>query len=299
MDYLRQGIHLRAYAQKNPKQEYKREAFELFGALLDRIKHDTISLLSRLQVRSEAEIEAQERERERQLARRSCSCSMRRRSRRSPATAGRSGPRPRPGPADRRRPVRGASARVPRRWRPWCATAARSDATSRARAARARSTSTATAQLAARIVTTLEVVAGALFDAPAACSSRSGPPARRWPGAGNSRAASCTMASRRTTASCASCARSSGVEVHAAARLIRYPHEYPDRVVWLDMWIVQRWSGEPHGLDGQALKWVEAARLHEEDILEADPPIVAALMSARSPARRERSAQAGEVADGG
>jgi preprotein translocase subunit SecA len=70
MDYLRQGIHLRAYAQKNPKQEYKREAFELFGALLDRIKHDTISLLSRLQVRTEAEIEEQERERERQLARR-------------------------------------------------------------------------------------------------------------------------------------------------------------------------------------------------------------------------------------
>ena len=70
MDYLRQGIHLRAYAQKNPKQEYKREAFELFGALLDRIKHETVSLLSRLQVRTEAEIEEQERERERQLARR-------------------------------------------------------------------------------------------------------------------------------------------------------------------------------------------------------------------------------------
>jgi preprotein translocase subunit SecA len=68
MDYLRQGIHLRAYAQKNPKQEYKREAFELFSALLDRIKHGTISLLSRLQVRTEAEIEAQERERERMLA---------------------------------------------------------------------------------------------------------------------------------------------------------------------------------------------------------------------------------------
>jgi preprotein translocase subunit SecA len=70
MDYLRQGIHLRAYAQKNPKQEYKREAFELFGALLDRIKTDSISLLSRLQVRTEAEIEAQQREREAQLARR-------------------------------------------------------------------------------------------------------------------------------------------------------------------------------------------------------------------------------------
>jgi preprotein translocase subunit SecA len=69
MDYLRQGIHLRAYAQKNPKQEYKREAFDLFGSLLDRIKHDTVSLLSRIQVRTEAEIEEQQRERERQLAR--------------------------------------------------------------------------------------------------------------------------------------------------------------------------------------------------------------------------------------
>jgi preprotein translocase subunit SecA len=69
MDYLRQGIHLRAYAQKNPKQEYKREAFELFGTLLDRIKHDSISLLSRLQVRTEAEIEEQQREREQQMAR--------------------------------------------------------------------------------------------------------------------------------------------------------------------------------------------------------------------------------------
>ncbi len=70
MDYLRQGIHLRAYAQKNPKQEYKREAYELFQSLLERINRDSISLLSRLQVRSEAEIEEQERERERQLARR-------------------------------------------------------------------------------------------------------------------------------------------------------------------------------------------------------------------------------------
>ena len=43
LDYLRQGIHLRGYAQKNPKQEYKREAFELFGAMLERVKHDTIS----------------------------------------------------------------------------------------------------------------------------------------------------------------------------------------------------------------------------------------------------------------
>ena len=43
------------------------------------------------------------------------------------------------------------------------------------------------------------------------------------------------------------------------------------------MWIVTAWSGEPRGLDGQALKWVAPGRLHDEDILEADQPIVAAL----------------------
>ncbi|MET0657670.1 MAG: preprotein translocase subunit SecA [Steroidobacteraceae bacterium] len=69
MDYLRQGIHLRSYAQKNPKQEYKREAFELFSTMLDRIKYDTVSLLARVQVKSEAEIEAEEAERQARLER--------------------------------------------------------------------------------------------------------------------------------------------------------------------------------------------------------------------------------------
>ncbi|HKE94360.1 MAG TPA: preprotein translocase subunit SecA [Povalibacter sp.] len=69
MDYLRQGIHLRSYAQKNPKQEYKREAFELFSSMLDRIKHDTVSLLSRMQLRTQADIDAEEEERQRRLER--------------------------------------------------------------------------------------------------------------------------------------------------------------------------------------------------------------------------------------
>jgi preprotein translocase subunit SecA len=69
MDYLRQGIHLRSYAQKNPKQEYKREAFELFTSMLDRIKHDTVSVLSRMQLRTQAEIDAEEEERQKRLAR--------------------------------------------------------------------------------------------------------------------------------------------------------------------------------------------------------------------------------------
>ena len=68
-----------------------------------------------------------------------------------------------------------------------------------------------------------------------------------------------------------------GVEVRSAERLVRYPHDYPGGRVWLDMWIVSAWSGEPRGLDGQALKWVQPGRLHEEDILEADQPIIAKL----------------------
>jgi preprotein translocase subunit SecA len=56
MDYLRQGIHLRGYAQKNPKQEYKREAFEMFGMLLDQVKHATISILSRVRIQSEQDL---------------------------------------------------------------------------------------------------------------------------------------------------------------------------------------------------------------------------------------------------
>ncbi len=66
MDYLRQGIHLRGYAQKNPKQEYKREAFELFTAMLDQIKRESVRVLTAVQVPSKEEIEAQEEARRQQ-----------------------------------------------------------------------------------------------------------------------------------------------------------------------------------------------------------------------------------------
>jgi preprotein translocase subunit SecA len=62
MDALRQGIHLRAYAARNPKLEYKREAFKLFEELLDNVKYEVVRFLSKVQVRSEAEIEAFERQ---------------------------------------------------------------------------------------------------------------------------------------------------------------------------------------------------------------------------------------------
>jgi preprotein translocase subunit SecA len=56
LDYLRQGIHLRGYAQKNPKQEYKREAFELFEQLLDVVKMDVTRVLMTVRVQSEEEV---------------------------------------------------------------------------------------------------------------------------------------------------------------------------------------------------------------------------------------------------
>ena len=56
MDHLRQGIGLRSYAQKNPKQEYKREAFEMFGVMLEQVKHDTISILSRIRIQGEDDL---------------------------------------------------------------------------------------------------------------------------------------------------------------------------------------------------------------------------------------------------
>jgi len=63
MDYLRQGIHLRGYAQKDYRFEYKREAFELFAAMLDRVKFDTVSVVSKIEIRTQEEADREEEER--------------------------------------------------------------------------------------------------------------------------------------------------------------------------------------------------------------------------------------------
>jgi preprotein translocase subunit SecA len=60
MDYLRQGIYLRGYAQKQPKQEFKREAFELIEGMLGRIKHEIVQMIARVRIRSEEEVQAME-----------------------------------------------------------------------------------------------------------------------------------------------------------------------------------------------------------------------------------------------
>jgi preprotein translocase subunit SecA len=77
MDQLRQGIGLRAYAQKNPKQEYKRESFALFEELLDNIKYETIRYLSHIEVTTEEDMQRLEQQRRAEQSNRrvsACSC---------------------------------------------------------------------------------------------------------------------------------------------------------------------------------------------------------------------------------
>jgi len=69
MDYLRQGIHLRGYAQKDYRFEYKREAFELFSAMLGRVKFDTVSTLTKIEVRTQEQLDREEAERRARLMR--------------------------------------------------------------------------------------------------------------------------------------------------------------------------------------------------------------------------------------
>lgn len=67
MDHLRQGIHLRGYAQKNPKQEYKRESFEMFAQMLDQLRYDVLSILFRMAVHTQADAQIVEQQRLRQM----------------------------------------------------------------------------------------------------------------------------------------------------------------------------------------------------------------------------------------
>jgi 8-oxo-dGTP diphosphatase len=74
-----------------------------------------------------------------------------------------------------------------------------------------------------------------------------------------------------------------GITVSAAQPLVDLTHDYPDRRVELHLWVVQGYTGEPRSLDGQRLKWVEPARLFDEDILEADLPFIEALQNLPPP----------------
>jgi 8-oxo-dGTP diphosphatase len=73
-----------------------------------------------------------------------------------------------------------------------------------------------------------------------------------------------------------------GIDLTHAEPLITYDHRYADRVVLLDLWWVNEYSGEPQSLDSQALKWVRLEELAEVGLLEADRPMIPALIARAS-----------------
>ena len=72
-----------------------------------------------------------------------------------------------------------------------------------------------------------------------------------------------------------------GIQLRSGRALMALHHEYDEYQVDLSMWVVEGYDGEPQGLDGQSLKWVEPATLLEEDMLEADRPFIEALQRPR------------------
>jgi 8-oxo-dGTP diphosphatase len=127
------------------------------------------------------------------------------------------------------------------------------------------------------------VVAAALYDAEGRVLIAQRPPGRhqagRWefPGGkvapGESEAAALVRELREEL----------GIELTASRPFMRLTHSYPDRSVELSLWIVERFSGTPRGLDGQQLRWVAPAGLAREDLLEADRPFVEALRDLPAP----------------
>jgi 8-oxo-dGTP diphosphatase len=70
-----------------------------------------------------------------------------------------------------------------------------------------------------------------------------------------------------------------GIAIASFEHLMNVQHEYNDRSVTLEFYVVNGWSGEPDGLDGQRLRWAYAAALHADELLPADAPVLAALQS--------------------
>ena len=267
MDYLRQGIHLRGYAQKDYRYEYKREAFELFAAMLERIKFDTVTILATLdvQVKSPEQIEREEEARRARLNRALQAQHAEAASLAQLGSAGEERPpqAPPPGPPRQARAARAADAAA-RSGR--CAPRPRSDATSRARAAAARNSRTATA--CSRESSSLSSPSRGCAWWRRRCSTRgrvliaerpAGKHMAGWWEFPGGKVADRTKATRRRW--CASCAKSSASMREPDAEIMTLTHDYPDRVVDLVLWRATVPSGEPRGLDGQQLKWVDCDSL--------------------------------------
>ena len=248
MDYLRQGIHLRGYAQKDYRYEFKREAFELFSSMLDRVKHDSASVLCRVEVRDEAEVEREQAEQRETLMR-----ALQAQHAEAQSVLQAPEPSPKPGPAGPAGPGRTI------RWSRSCAASARSVATNPAPAAPARSSSSATDRCP-RSRGSADLARGVPDAAPEVLIAQRPPgkwQAGRWefpggkiePGESAEAAvrARAARGARRHRAGRAPAGRCSPRAIRTAASR--------SRCGWS-----RHLDGEPQGLDGQALRWVTLPR---------------------------------------
>jgi 8-oxo-dGTP diphosphatase len=123
----------------------------------------------------------------------------------------------------------------------------------------------------------IHVVAGALFDARGRVLIAQRPPGKHMAGGWEFPGGKLEPGETPRQALDRELHEELGIEVHDAAPLIAYEHEYPHRRVLLDLWVVSRYSGEPQPLDAPALRWVAVNELQAVGLLEADWPMIGAL----------------------
>ena len=124
---------------------------------------------------------------------------------------------------------------------------------------------------------TIRVVAAALYDAKGCVLIAERPPGKHLAGRWEFPGGKIDAGETEEEALSRELAEELGIAMRRARPLMRLSHDYDDRRIEISLWVVQEFSGEPTGLDGQLLKWVSPAQLHDEDMLKADVPFIAAL----------------------
>ena len=124
----------------------------------------------------------------------------------------------------------------------------------------------------------IHVVAGALFDAQGRVLIAQRPPGKHMAGGWEFPGGKREPGETPRAALERELREELGIEVHEATPLISYEHQYPERRVLLDLWVVKRYSGEPQPLDAPALQWVAVDDLESVGLLEADLPMIPALL---------------------
>jgi 8-oxo-dGTP diphosphatase len=136
-------------------------------------------------------------------------------------------------------------------------------------------------------VSVVRVVAAALYDAQGRVLIAERPPGKHMSGRWEFPGGKIEPGETEQVALARELQEELGIELLAAHHELTLRHDYPEKRVQVSLWIVERYAGQPQGLDGQALKWVAPAHLPDEDVLEADQPFIEALLRRAQPSNEE------------